>query len=517
MEKIDRKIEFTKLQRRLKLNKKLSNFNYRGERTFVVVSGMNSDKLNLSRVKGLKYYEERMLFFLFLLKYKRTKIIYVTSDGFNTNLFDYYINLISHKKKEILDIKSRLTHISVKNNQYLALTDKVLHSQKAIRQINESVLNKKTTILRCYNPSKSERDLALMLNIPLFGSAEKFDYVGTKSGSRKVFKLAELDNLIPGTGYIKNFHDLSLAMAKLIKNYPTYQKLVIKLDQGASGRGNCVFDVKNFVEDNEIEISVRTDLEKLATKINKNIKNYCKFELEDETFEHYQREFNKIGGIVELYITGKISFSPSVQLAISTEGNPTIVSTHEQILGGTEKQKYLGCAFPALSEYRKSIIKEAKKVASWMAKKGMIGQFGIDFVAVKNKPEDKPKIYPIEINLRKGGTTHPFRIAYYLTRSKYNKNDGLLYNGKVPVYYISRDFIVDEKYKKIEPNELINLVKNSAITFNKNTNQGVLVFMSGTIREHGRFGAICIGHTPEVADQYFKKLIRLVNTYANKK
>jgi hypothetical protein len=152
-----------------------------------------------------------------------------------------------------------------------------------------------------------------------------------------------------------------------------------------------------------------------------------------------------------------------------------------------------------------------------MAKKGMIGHFGIDFVVVKNKEEDKPKVYPIEINLRKGGTTHPYRIAHYLTRSKYNKLDGLLYNGKTPIYYISRDFIVDEKYKKLDPKELINLVKNSKISFNKNTKEGVLIFMSGTIREYGRFGAICIGHSTAEAETYFKRLIRLVSGYIAKK
>jgi hypothetical protein len=481
-----------------------------------VISGMNSDRFNLSQVKGLNYYEERMLFFLFLLKYKKTKIIYVTSDCFNTSLFDYYANLISHKKKEVADIKSRLTHITVKNSKYLALTEKILHSNKALREISESISNKKTAVLRCYNPTKVERELAVALEIPLFGSAEKFDYVGTKSGSRKVFKLAEL-NLIPGSAYLKNYQELTASMAKLMKDYPTYKRLVVKLDQGAAGRGNCVFDVEGFLEKNDIEISVKTPNDKLAALIHKKFKQHCKFELENETFEHYVKEFNRIGGIAELYVDGKIKYSPSVQLSISTGGIPNIVSTHEQILGGNEKQKYLGCAFPSLQDHRKLIIKEAKKVASWMAKKGMIGHFGIDFVVVKNKEEDKPKVYPIEINLRKGGTTHPYRIAHYLTRSKYNKLDGLLYNGKTPIYYISRDFIVDEKYKKLDPKELINLVKNSKISFNKNTKEGVLIFMSGTIRKYGRFGAICIGHSTAEAETYFKRLIRLVSGYIAKK
>jgi hypothetical protein len=509
------KIEYKRIQRHLRQNKKLCNFNYRGERTFVVISGLNSDKFNLKNVKGLKYYEERMLFFLFLLSYKKTKIIYVTSENFNTNLFDYYIRLISKKRKEIDEMKSRFTHIEVLDDKHLSLTNKILSSKKILRQISKKIVDKKTAVLRCYNPTADERKLAVALQVPLFGSGEKFDYVGTKSGGRKVFSSAGLA-LIPGTGYIKSFSDLTVAMAKLIKNYPLRKRLIIKLDKGASGRGNCIFNHEQLLLDNDLEVSAQTEVNKLASLIKNQFKKYCQFELTTETPENYVKEFNRIGGIVELYIKGEIKFSPSVQLAISVQGTPSIVSTHEQILGGLESQKFLGCAFPSLPDHRKSIVQEAKKVAIWMAKKGMIGNFGIDFIVNRDTPKDKPEVYPIEINLRKGGTTHPFRIAHYLTKSKY-KADGLLYSGKTPIYYLSRDLIENKEYKKISANELIELVKGSKIHFNKYSKRGVLVFMPGAITKYGKFGAICIGHSSAEAENYYKKLIRLINNYLEKK
>lgn len=509
----EKKIEFKDLQKRLQSDKKLSNYYYRGERTFVVVSGMNSDSFNLSQVVGLNYYEERMLFLLFLLKYKRTKMIYVTSKGFNTDLFDYYVDLVADDEKEARKMKSRLTHIAVNHetDSAIPLTDRLLADKNALREIVEHISNKKTAVLRCYFPSKSERKLAVELGIPLFGSKEKFDFIGTKSGGRKVFRLAGL-NVIPGYSYLENFSALSEAMAKLMKNYPYYKKMVIKLNEGASGRGNCVFNVKDFLKENDIEISINTNVEKLAQTIKKNFKQYLSFQQSGEESVSYIRKFNKLGGIVELFIDGNIKFSPSVQVSISASNQASIVSTHEQILGGPDKQKYLGCSFPSLPSHRKLITSEAKKVADWMAKKGMIGHFGIDFIVVKNENSNKIKTYPIEINLRKGGTTHPFRIAYYLTRARYNNKEGLLKCGKVPIHYLAMDLIESDKYCGSDPMKLVRLVRKSKISFNENTKKGALVYMPGLVQKYGKFGAICIGHSDEEAKILYNKMIKLINS-----
>jgi len=151
-----------------------------------------------------------------------------------------------------------------------------------------------------------------------------------------------------------------------------------------------------------------------------------------------------------------------------------------------------------------------------MAEKEVLGNFAIDFVVCKIN--GKSVIYPIEINYRKGGTTHPFRIAYYLTESEYDvKNDILVDNECRPICYHSMEFIESEKYKKIKPMELIDLVRYSKISFDKKNNEGVVVYMPGMISKFGRFGAICIAHTPEKAAEYFKKLVKLVNTYADSK
>lgn len=491
------------------------NYRYRGERTFVVVPGLNHPKyVDLSKVQGLKYTEERMFFFLFLLKYKNTKIVYVTTKGFNKDLFNYYVGLISEDEADMNERLKRLVHIEVDNKKNMALVHKVLDNPGIIEKIKNELDNPERTVLRTYNVTEAERELAIKLGVPLFGSGQKFDFIGTKSGARKMFRLAKA-NTIPGFEDIMHFNDLIASIVKLIKKYPNYKKLMIKRNYSSSGKGNCIVRIGHLLEDHNVD-SVRTDSQKLEKIIKANLKDYMIFQKEDEVYADYVKKFNQSGGIIELYIPGQIKYSPSTQVLINADKKARIVSTHEQILGGPDNQLFLGCKFPTIPSHRRLIIKEGEKIANVLAQKGIIGNFAIDYVVVYDKNHKNPIVWPIEINLRKGGTTHPFRTAFFLTGAIYNPTTGNLMSGKTPIHYYAMDFIEDQKYRQFNSEELINLVKNSKISFNKETKQGVLLYITGMLEEYGRFGAICIGQSAEEAEEYYKKMIKVINQHLKK-
>ena len=54
-----------------------------------------------------------------------------------------------------------------------------------------------------------------------------------------------------------------------------------------------------------------------------------------------------------------------------------------------------------------------------LAREGVIGRFALDFVVVKDQTGAWTS-YAIEINLRKGGTTHPFLTLQFLTDGRYD-------------------------------------------------------------------------------------------------
>src|SRR5262249_43504109 len=131
------------------------------------------------------------------------------------------------------------------------------------------------------------------------------------------------------------------------------------------------------------------------------------FEMASLTYDNYVAKLAERGGIVEERIMGRDFRSPSAQLRVTPLGQVEQLSTHDQLLGGPTGQTYLGCLSPASREYGPEIMREAAKVGRRLAKEGVIGRFALDFVTVRNE-RGAWEVYAIEINLRKGGTTHPF-------------------------------------------------------------------------------------------------------------
>jgi hypothetical protein len=147
--------------------------------------------------------------------------------------------------------------------------------------------------------------------------------------------------------------------------------------------------------------------------------------LEDPTVgvEQYLAAFREGTGIVEERITGARLTSPSVQMRALTDGSVQLLSTHDQLLGGTSGQRYLGCIFPADPAYAAAIAEPALVIGRHLAGLGVIGRFAVDFVTVRDDAGTWTP-YAIEINLRKGGTTHPFLTLQFLTDGSYDGGRG---------------------------------------------------------------------------------------------
>jgi hypothetical protein len=125
------------------------------------------------------------------------------------------------------------------------------------------------------------------------------------------------------------------------------------------------------------------------------------------------------GGIVEERICRHEIRSPSVQLRITPDGKVELLSTHDQLLGGPSGQSYLGCMFPADPGYAKTISRYSTAVAERLVPLKVTGRFAFDFVAVR-ETDGTWAAYAIELNLRKGGTMHPFLTLQFLTDGRYD-------------------------------------------------------------------------------------------------
>src|SRR5262245_52513260 len=183
------------------------------------------------------------------------------------------------------------------------------------------------------------------------------------------------------------------------------------------------------------------------------------------------------GGIGEEQISGREIRSPSVQLRVTPQGEIEILSTHDQILGGPKGQSYLGCRFPADFGYAAAITTEARSVGLRLAKEGVIGRFAIDFVVVRDSAHGWTP-YAIELNLRKGGTTHPFLTLQFLTDGQYDPATALFRTplGKEK-HLVATDHLESSSLRALSLDDLFDIVARHGLHFDQARQTGVVFHM----------------------------------------
>jgi len=492
----DSQTEFDRLQKKLvPLWKSIERLN-QDPQTIVVVPSMSIDAIDSGAV--IQAYEERFLFLLLLLRQPRARMIYVTSRTILPSIIDYYLDLLpgvipSHARP-------RLFQPSPMDGSARPLSEKLLERPRLIEHIRSLIIDPNRAHLVPFNTTNREKELALRLGIPMYGADPKFFPLGTKSGCRKIF-MDENVSFPLGREDIGSKEDLIAAIAQMRKTKPSIKQVMVKLNEGVSGEGNAVVDLT--------ELPAPGDSKEVAMLENRL--RAMKFELEGATYESYMEMLQERKGVVEERITGDEFRSPSVQLRVTPLGKVELLSTHDQLLGGPSGQSYLGCVFPADTAYAPLITREAAKVGKRLANEGVIGRFALDFVVVRAK-DGKWEPYAIEINLRKGGTTHPFLTLQFLTDGTYNTETGIFTapNGQQK-FFVASDHVESPRYRTLTPDDLFDIVVRHNLHFDQTRQTGVVFHMMGALGELGRTGLTAVGNSHEDAKATYDRAIAVLD------
>jgi hypothetical protein len=218
-----------------------------------------------------------------------------------------------------------------------------------------------------------------------------------------------------------------------------------------------------------------------------------------------------MGGIVEEMVEAEEVRSPSVQMRICPDGQPRLLSSHEQVLGGKTGQVYLGCRFPADEAYRAMIQADALRIGEVLSREGVIGRFGIDFLLARS-PGEAWRPWALEINLRMGGTTPPFHALEFLTAGELDPASGLFHapSGQVK-FYSATDNLKSPAYRGLLPEDLFDIVIRNHIHYHPDSGSGVLFYMIGALSQFGKLGMTCIGNSPEEANDLFQRTVALLD------
>ncbi len=446
------------------------------ERTVVVVHSISFDVPD-QLIPVFPAYEERFLcLVLSLLRAPRSRVIYVTSQPIHPRVADYYFSLVP--ELDTPEARSRFEMVSLVDGRNEPLSRKLLARPGALERIRRLIGKPEVAMIIPFCMTGEEVGLAEALQLPIYGCDPALGWLGSKTGSRRVF--VEEDVQHPVGLDVRSTDDLTPALDELRARSPNAREAVLKLDLGVSGLGNALLD-----------LGAARDLREAI-------------ELEDEEIdvEQYLALLDEQGGIVEERIGGEDFRSPSVQLRMSPSGQVDIMSTHDQVLGGAHGQTYFGCHFPADPGYAPLIASEALKVGRRLAREGVIGRAGVDFAAVNREGSWEP--YALEVNLRCGGTTHPLFALTSLTDGVYDPLAGEWRTRYGDIkHYAATDHLDSAAYRSLTPDDLLDVVAEKGLGWDADREVGVVLHMVSAIAVAGRIGLTAIGDTLDEARQRY--------------
>lgn len=408
-----------------------------------------------------------------------TRVVYLSSCPVDSAVLDAYLSLAS--AKDHAAIRERTLLISPDDVSVGPLAAKVLRRPDLIAEIRRFI-GDDVALIEPWNVTEAERDLALALDAPVNGTEPRFWRLATKSGSRRLFRA----NRVPhpaGVEDVTTLDEVVTAVRQLRSAGAAAAGVVVKLDDSVAGDGNIVITAELL--DGDVAKAV------------------------SRCMPAWYRQALRAGGIVEELVAGERFTSPSGQGQILPNGEVEVLATHDQRLGGDSGQVFEGCSFPAGDEYASTIAENVAIVGRALQEHGAVGRFAVDFAAVSGAGASR--IAALEINLRKGGTTHPFGITRLLTRGGYDPttNRFVLPDGSSRCYG-STDNLVDANRIGRSPVEVTERIRRAGLGYDSASATGIVPHLLDCLRVDGRMGYTAIGrdraHVSELEAQLLAAL-----------
>jgi hypothetical protein len=124
-----------------------------------------------------------------------------------------------------------MTLLSCHDASDVPLTQKILDRPRLVERIRATIFDPEAAHLTVFNSTALERTLAVRLGIPLYGNDPKLNYLGTKSGSRELFREAGVP-LPDGFERLRDGDDIYEALTELKRRHKTRRGLLRRGQRG---------------------------------------------------------------------------------------------------------------------------------------------------------------------------------------------------------------------------------------------------------------------------------------------
>ncbi|MBA3431646.1 MAG: hypothetical protein H0U16_09230 [Actinobacteria bacterium] len=464
-----------------------------GRTTIVVLPSITFPRAELEKIIAIQHYEERLLCTILMLEDPDLEIVYPSSLPIDEAIIDYYLSFVTDPRSA----RHRLNLVALSDPEPSSLSQKLLDRPHILEDLRKLIARCASSYVLPFNVTPLETRVAEIIGAPVFGPHHDLVDLGSKSGSRHVARASGVP-VLEGAEDLQSMEAVERATLDLMNRRPDAEAVVIKLNNGFSGQGNAIIersDIRQPLCDAPI--------------------TFCASE---ESWASFGPKVEREGAIVEEFVRHPGMVSPSVQMRITWDGLLEVLSTHDQVLGGPDGQVYLGCRFPARSSYRSTIVELASSVGKELLQRGVIGAFGMDFIMVPDKRGNAPDepgnaadavshCFLSEINLRMGGTTHPFLMANLVTGASYDTTSGELVARGRSKCYVATDNLKSGSYVGATPEAAIAAIESAGLAYDSRTATGTLLHLLGALPCFGKVGATCIGDSPAEADELFTGVV----------
>lgn len=431
--------------------------------------------------------ENRYLYLMIRARDPATKVVYLSSLPVRPEIVEGYLELVEPARRD--GVLERSAVVSPEDVSARPLAEKLLDRGDLIDAIR-AFAGGAPVLIEPWNVTEAEAALAVAIGAPLHGTHPRHRVLATKSNGRRLLRSAGVP--VPeGTEDVRSPADVARAVVALRARRPGIRAVVVKLDDSVAGDGNVVLPLSALPVDRSGAGVASRETEAAV----------------DRLLPDWYKAVLAGGGIVEERVEGDDFRSPSAQATITPSREVEVLATHEQRLGGPDHQVYEGCSFPADPAYATVLGEHAARVGEKLAQAGAVGRFAVDFVAFRGE-SGAWEVYGLEINLRKGGTTHPFGVTRLLTGGRYDPARGTFFSrtGRA-TYYAATDNLVDAGWVGRPPREVRAVVAGAGLAFDRASQTGVVTHLLDCLRVDGRMGYTAIGHSPAAAEDLEHRLV----------
>ncbi|MEU4829736.1 peptide ligase PGM1-related protein [Streptosporangium sp. NPDC023615] len=473
------------------------------EGALLVIPSLSLPQDELRSIPAARCYEERLLFLLLTLRRPRVSVVYVTSTPVDGAIVDYYLSFLDDPD----EARTRLQMISLDDPDTHPLSEALLRRPDVIARLRAALAGPRdgdrgdggddrggdgggdgtrgdagNAWMVPFVVSEYEERLAGILSLPIYGPATRLAHLGSKSGGRTLGEAA-------GVPMVRGFGDLRspAEVERAVRAMSPATRLMVKLNNSYSGMGNAIVTTGDG------------PLHGLPTS----------FSAPGEDWTTFAEKIAERGAVVEEFIEDRPLRSPSALVRITPGGTFDVVATHEQVLGGPNDDVYQGCSFPARQEYRAELSAYAERIARVLTDRGVVGLFGVDFFAVRDGGGHRTLL--CEINLRIGGTTHPFGAAILTTGAAYDPGTGLLVHEGRAKYYVATDNCSAPGLLGRTPGEVVKLIQDEGLGFDRERRTGNVLHLLGAVTCFGKLGFTSIGDSAEEAAELHRRTVSTLN------